>query len=81
MSATAKAVVLNVTVTAPTGLGFVTVFPCGSDRPLASNLNYNTAQTVANLVMAQIGDAGKVCIYNEGAATHLVLDVNGSVTA
>ncbi|MGD9751631.1 MAG: RCC1 domain-containing protein [Acidimicrobiia bacterium] len=78
VSATAKAVVLNVTVTAPTGLGFVTVFPCGSDRPLASNLNYNTAQTVANLVMAQIGDAGKVCIYNEGASAHLVVDVMGT---
>src|SRR4029079_10577155 len=35
----ASAVVLNVTGTNPTGDGFVTVYPCGSPRPLASNLN------------------------------------------
>lgn len=78
VSASAKAVVLNVTVTAPTGTGFVTVFPCGEDRPLASNLNYGVGQTVANLAMARLGTAGKVCLYNEGASAHLVVDVMGT---
>ena len=36
----ATAVVLNVTVTQPLGSGFVTVYPCGDPRPLASNLNF-----------------------------------------
>lgn len=72
----ATAVVLNVTVTEAKGPGFVTGYPCGTAIPTASNLNYGTGSTVANLVIAKIGTDGKVCIYtSEG--THLVADVNG----
>jgi hypothetical protein len=71
----ATAVVLNVTVTEPQGNAFVTVFPCGSPRPNASNINYFTGLTIANLVIAKIGDDGKVCLYTLGAA-HLIADVN-----
>jgi hypothetical protein len=71
----ATAVVLNVTVTEPQGNAFVTVFPCGSPRPNASNINYVTGLTIANLVIAKIGDDGKVCLYTLGA-THLIADVN-----
>src|SRR5437588_407437 len=34
------AVVLNVTVTSPTTIGYLTVFPAGTAVPLASNLNF-----------------------------------------
>jgi alpha-tubulin suppressor-like RCC1 family protein len=71
----ATAVVLNVTVTDPQGNAFVTVFPCGSPRPNASNVNYTTGQTIPNLVIAKVGDEGKVCLYSL-AATHLIADVN-----
>src|SRR6185295_18541998 len=47
VSGDAAAVVLNVTVTDAQAAGFVTVFPCGSARPLASNLNYVAGSTVA----------------------------------
>jgi arylsulfatase A-like enzyme len=70
------AVVLNVTVTEATGDGFVTVFPCGTPRPVASNLNYAAGHDVANLVVARVGTDGAVCIFNV-AATHLVVDVTG----
>jgi hypothetical protein len=71
----ATAVILNVTVTDPQGTAFVTVFPCGSPRPNASNINYFTGLTIANLVIAKVGDDGKVCLYTLGAA-HLIADVN-----
>ncbi len=74
--ADAAAVVLNVAVTGTQGAGFVTVFPCGSDRPNAANLNYSAGQTVPNLVIAKIGTGGKVCLFTL-AATHLIADVNG----
>lgn len=72
----AAAVVLNVTVTQAQNPGFVTVFPCGAPRPLASSLNFVTGSTVANGVIAKLGDGGKVCLY-ASAGTHLVADVNG----
>ena len=72
----ASAAVLNVTVTDAAGPGFVTVYPCGSQQPLASNLNFVAKTAVANAVIAKIGGAGQVCIY-VSAATHVVVDVNG----
>jgi hypothetical protein len=74
--ADATAAVLNVTVTEAQGAGFVTVYPCGTAIPTASNINYVAGSTVANLVVAKIGAGGAVCLYsNQG--THLVVDVNG----
>jgi hypothetical protein len=73
----AAAVVLNVTVTQPGAPGFATVFPCGVDRPTASNVNYTAAgQTVANSVVAKVGVDGRVCLYTLSAA-HYVVDVSG----
>jgi hypothetical protein len=69
-------VVLNVTVTDPVGAGFITVHPCDSGRPNASNLNYEAGQTVANLVIARVGAGGTICIVN-GAPTHVIVDVTG----
>ncbi len=75
--ADASAVALNVTATEGTGLGFVTVWPCGTDRPLASSLNFTAGQTVPNAVLVKVGTSGKVCFYNEGAGLQLIADVTG----
>ncbi|HWL43191.1 MAG TPA: RHS repeat-associated core domain-containing protein [Ilumatobacter sp.] len=74
----AAAVMLNVTAVGPTAPGFLTVFPCGQQLPLASNVNYTTGQVIPNAVLAKIGTGGKVCIYTS-APTHIVIDVNGYV--
>ena len=74
--ADARAVTLNVTSTGSVGAGYATVYPCGTPRPNASNLNFAPGQTVANAVTAEVGAGGAVCIYND-AATHLIVDVNG----
>ncbi len=67
---------LNVTVTQPQGPGFVTVYPCGSQRPTASSINYAPGQTIANAVVAKLGIEGKVCLYTH-VTTHLVVDLGG----
>ncbi|WP_432903181.1 fibronectin type III domain-containing protein [Micromonospora matsumotoense] len=72
----AAAVAVNVTVTAPTGGGFVTVYPGGTARPTASNVNYARGQTVANLVVVPVGADGTVVLYSSAAA-HLVADAAG----
>src|SRR4029079_15536706 len=76
VAADAAAVVLNVTVTDPQASGFVTVYPCGSDRPNASSLNYVAGATGANAVACEVGDGGQLCFFSQ-AATDLIADVTG----
>lgn len=76
----AAAVFLNVTAVAATGPGHLTVYPCGTARPLASNLNYTPGAVVPNAVVAKVGAGGKVCIYTK-STTHLVVDANGFALA
>jgi glucose/arabinose dehydrogenase len=74
--ANAAAVVLNVTVTEPAAAGYVTVYPCGGNPPLASNINVVQGSTVANMVVAKIGAGGSVCIFTQ-SASQLIADVDG----
>jgi RNA 3'-terminal phosphate cyclase len=73
------AVVLNVTVTDPQAGGYLTVYPCGSPRPNASNLNYSPGKTIPNNVVVKVGVGGKVCLFSE-QTTNLIADVNGALT-
>src|ERR1035437_349915 len=73
-----SAVVLNVTVTAPTSGGSITVYGDGTPRPGVSNLNFVAGQTVPNLVIAPVGANGKVALYNgSGGTVQLIADVSG----
>lgn len=76
-SSGAAAVVLNVTVTQPSTLGYLAAYPDGGVRPGSSNLNFNRGQTVANLVT--VGDSdGIVDLYNGSAgSTQMIADVVG----
>ena len=76
MPADASAVVLNVTAVDAEAAGFLTVFPCGSARPNASNINYVAGDVVPNAVLTKIGAGGKVCVFSY-AATDLIVDTNG----
>jgi uncharacterized protein (DUF1501 family) len=71
------AVLMNVTATGTTAPGFLTVWPTGATKPEASNLNFDTGQTVPNLVLAKLGSAGKVSIFNAAGYTHVLADVCG----
>jgi hypothetical protein len=77
----ATSVVLNVTAVEPQAGGFFTVFPTGTTRPDASNLNFVPGKTVANLVIARIGTGGKVSLYNFGGPAHALFDVTGYFVA
>ena len=76
----AVAAFLNVTAVTPTGPGFLTVYPCDTPRPLASNVNYQPGDVTPNAVLAKLATNGTVCIHTH-APTHLVIDTNGQVEA
>jgi hypothetical protein len=74
-------VVLNVTVAEPTGPeSYLTLFPNGTARPLASNLNFVAGEIVPNLVVVRVQN-GKVSIYNNVGSTHVIADVQGWFSA
>jgi hypothetical protein len=72
----AAAAFLNVTVVNPTAPGFITVWPCGIDRPLASNINFVAGDTIPNGVIAPLGAEGAACLYSS-VETDVVVDVAG----
>jgi hypothetical protein len=73
----ATAVVLNVTVTRTTAIGFLTVYPTGTTRPLASNLNWVAGKTIANLVEVKLGSGSQVTFYNSAGSTDVIADLEG----
>ena len=74
--ADAEAVVINITGVDATAAGHVTIYPCGTSRPSASNLNLTLGQTAPNLVIVKVGTGGKVCVYTK-AGSHLIADITG----
>ena len=78
-SAGVTGAVLNLTVNAPSGAGFLTLYPgpCSPGaRPLASNLNYAAGQTVANAVVTALGANGSVCVFSLVGA-EVIVDATG----
>ena len=73
----ATAVILNVTVTAPTASTDVRVYPAGTPTPLVSNLNARAGETVPNLVTVALGDEADVVLRNSGGTVHLIADLSG----
>ncbi|MCE6998286.1 putative Ig domain-containing protein [Saccharothrix sp. S26] len=75
------AVVVNLTGTEPTADTYVSAYPAGEAVPLASNLNLTAGQTAPNLAIVKVGAGGRISLYNNNGATHLVVDVLGWIAA
>lgn len=75
--ADATAVVLNLTYVDAEGAGFVTAWPSGEDFPGVSNLNKIGPGPSPNQATVKIGTGGRISIFNQGSATHLLGDVAG----
>lgn len=76
-NADANAAVLNLTATGVRRAGFVTAYPCGANRPLASNLNVAAGETRANQAVVALDATHAVCVYTS-APLDLVVDLTGS---
>jgi len=81
----AESVLLNVTVSAPSGNGYVVVYPDAlgngaTPAPLSSTLNFEPGRDVANSTMLALPADGKVCAYSQGSTVaRLIIDVGGYV--
>jgi hypothetical protein len=77
----AVAVVLNVTVTAPSAASQVTVYPAGGSTPTIANLSFSSGETVANLTVVPIGAHGQVAISNATGTVQVAVDLEGYFAA
>src|SRR5262245_7351491 len=77
--ATARSVSANVTVTQPTALGDLRIYPAGTPRPGVSTINYQAGQTRANSLAISLGSAGDLAVRcdQSSGTVHLILDVYG----
>ena len=71
------AVIMNLTVADETAGGYVTIYPSGTARPGASNVNFVAGQVVANDVSVPVGPDGKVTLYNHSGSVDLIADIQG----
>ena len=76
---TATAVSFNQTITQPTALGDLRLFPGGASLPLVSTLNWKAGQTRANNAIVSLGPSGDIVVHVDQASgtVHLIIDVNG----
>ena len=77
--AEASAVTGTVTAASTWGDGFVTTWPCSSDRPNASTLNYGKFQTVPNAAVIALGADRTACAATFAPA-YLLFDLTGWFT-
>jgi hypothetical protein len=75
--ADAEAVVLNTTVTGTTAESFLSIYPNGSAKPTASNLNWKPGVTIPNAVTVKVGTGGKIRVFNNSGSAHVIIDVVG----
>ena len=82
----AKAVSVNVTAVAPSGAGYLTLFPPGITQPVVSSLNFNVGEAaIGNGALVPLADQSTnpldLSIFARVNATpgtvHMVLDVTG----
>lgn len=78
--ADATAVALNVTGVEATAANFVTVWPAGTPRPTASNLNLVPGQALSNAVTVGLGTgsaARRISLFTNAGAVNLIADLAG----
>lgn len=79
VSALARAVSINVTVTQPGAPGDLRIYPAGAALPPTTVISFGTGQTRANNALVALSASGDISVLFEaaGGGVHFVLDVNG----
>ena len=75
--ADALAVSLNVTVVNGTGSSFLVVYPTGTTKPTASNINWADSQAHGNAVNVKLGTNSSIDIFNLNGTVDVIVDVSG----
>lgn len=77
LDASVTTVTFNLTAVNATTNTFVTAFPAGQPRPLASNVNIGPGETVPNQVTVPLGANKTVTLFNGNGSVHLIADMVG----
>ncbi|BAN03033.1 PIN domain-containing protein [Ilumatobacter coccineus] len=78
--ADASGAMLNIAAAGAGASGFITAYPCGSDRPTTSNLNFAAGAAASAGAFVALSDDGYTCLY-ASTSVDLIVDVNGFVPA
>lgn len=78
ISATAKSVAFNITVTGATSQGSLRLWPGGLSTPLAMTNSYSVGQTCANMAVLGLGN-GQLAVRPEqpSGSVHVIIDATG----
>ncbi len=74
------ALMLNVTAVETAEAGYASVYPCGTEPPTSSNLNYPAGATVPVAAITAVAPDGSICLFVDQTAQYLI-DVTGYVAA
>ena len=74
----AQSVVVNITLTGASGIGFLTAFPDGQPVPDASNVNIVPGGVRANTAVVKVGAGGRIGLLMAEANADVIVDVLGS---
>jgi len=80
ISAAAQALTVNVTVTGPTGEGYLTAYPGAGVFPESSTINFTAGTTRANNAVVLLNADGTLALYpfvNGPGTVHVIVDVTG----
>ena len=79
VSATARSVSVNVTVTQSGAPGDLRIYQAGTAVPTATVINFQSGQTRANNAVVALSPTGDISVLFEAASgeAHFILDVNG----
>jgi hypothetical protein len=75
----ARAISVNLAVTAPASPGYLRLYPTGGNLTLASTINYAQGQTRSNNAIVGLYELGAIsvrCLQTSGT-THFILDITG----
>ncbi len=75
--ADATAASINLTVVNGTAGSFLTLFPTGTDRPLASSINWSDSVAHANSTVVKLGTDKSFNIFNNAGTVDVVVDLVG----
>ncbi len=76
---TAQAVVATITVVVSPQArsGFLSVYPAGTNAPVASSLNYSPGEIIPNLVTVALGQGGAISVLSSSSGVNVIVDVEG----
>jgi hypothetical protein len=77
VGADAAAAAINVTSVDQATAGFLTVYPCGTDRPLASSVNFLAGQARGALATTLLRQPDRALCVFSNTATNVVVDLQG----